>query len=238
MPREPLLSLISNQLIDQFPDPLDALAEPDGLLAAGGDLLASTLLDAYARGIFPWYSEGQPILWWCPSMRSVIKPGAVKISRSMKKTLRRHEMEVSIDRQFEHVIKSCAAPRTAHTNIEPGTWITADMRDAYIELHNNGHAHSVECHLNGELVGGLYGVAIGRVFFGESMFSKENDASKIALIKLSEQLHAWNYQLIDCQIHNPHLASMGATEISRREFLNVLTPLVSRQPADTSWQQT
>ncbi len=233
MPRDPLLSLAKNELVEQFPNPVDALAEPDGLLAAGGDLDVGTLLDAYKRGIFPWFSEGQPILWWCPSVRSVIRPGQVKISRSMKKTLRQHTMEISFDKHFEDVVVSCAAPRAKQAD----TWITPSMREAYSLLHNNGHAHSVECSLNGKLVGGLYGVAVGGAFFGESMVRRENDASKIALICLSDALLKWGYGLIDCQIHNPHLASMGAKEISRQEFLTILEGLIGKSPSLDAWQQ-
>lgn len=233
MRHDPLLSLISNELVDEFPNPLEALAEPDGLLAAGGNLAVATLLDAYGRGIFPWFSEGQPILWWCPSMRSVIRPGQVKISRSLKKTLRRHTMTISVDQDFEGVLINCAAPRATQAD----TWITPAMREAYVNLHNAGHAHSVECKLNGTLVGGLYGVTVGSAFFGESMFSRENDASKIALVALSSALQRWGYELIDCQIQNPHLASMGANEIPRSEFLSLLRPLIDQSPTSDAWDK-
>ena len=232
MPLEPLLSLVNNQLVDEFPNPLTALAEPDGLLAAGGDLTNATLLEAYGKGIFPWYSDGQPILWWCPSERSVLHPGQVKLSRSLKKTMRRGHLQVTIDAYFPEVIRACAAPRATQTD----TWITRAMHDAYIRLHHNGHAHSIECSQNGELVGGLYGVTVGRAFFGESMFSRVSDASKVALITLSNHLLEWGYELIDCQIHNPHLASMGAQLIPRREFVEVLQQITARFPSNDAWK--
>lgn len=232
MPLEPLLSLVNNQLVDEFPNPLTALAEPDGLLAAGGDLTNATLLEAYGKGIFPWYSDGQPILWWCPSERSILHPGEVKLSRSLKKTMRRGHLQVTIDSYFPGVIRACAAPRATQTD----TWITRAMHDAYIRLHHNGHAHSIECSQNGELVGGLYGVTVGRAFFGESMFSRVSDASKVALITLSNHLLEWGYELIDCQIHNPHLASMGAQLIPRREFVEVLQQITARFPSTDAWK--
>ena len=232
MPLEPLLSLVNNQLVDEFPNPLTALAEPDGLLAAGGDLTNASLLEAYGKGIFPWYSDGQPILWWCPSERSILHPGEVKLSRSLKKTMRRGHLQVTIDSYFPEVIRACAAPRATQTD----TWITRAMHDAYIRLHHNGHAHSIECSQNGELVGGLYGVTVGRAFFGESMFSRVSDASKVALITLSNHLLEWGYELIDCQIHNPHLASMGAQLIPRREFVEVLQQITARFPSTDAWK--
>ncbi|MGR8950570.1 MAG: leucyl/phenylalanyl-tRNA--protein transferase [Gammaproteobacteria bacterium] len=231
---EPLLSLINNQLVDEFPDPITALDEPDGLLAAGGDLQTESLLDAYRRGIFPWYSEGQPILWWCPAERSVIYPGQVNISRSLGKTLRRNTFEVSFDTNFVRVVDSCAAPRSK----QAGTWITPEMRDAYIRLHAAGYAHSIECYIEGELVGGLYGVSIGAVFFGESMFTRVSDASKVALVSLSDFLRQWGYELIDCQIHNPHLATMGAELINRTDFLRMIRALTIRSPLKSAWENS
>lgn len=206
--------------------------EPDGLLAAGGDLDRATLMRAYARGIFPWYSTGQPILWWCPAERSVITPGEIKISRSLKKTIKRGNLEIKIDHNFPAVINACAAPRAQQS----GTWITAEMQHAYIELHQHGEAHSVECYRDRELVGGLYGIAIGQAFFGESMFSRVNDASKVALVALSDYLQHWGYRLIDCQIHNPHLASMGARQIPRSEFLECLASVIDKTPLEHAWQ--
>ena len=228
-----LLSLINNQIVQDFPAPETALAEPDGLLAAGGELNRATLLRAYERGIFPWYSAGQPILWWCPAERSVIMPGEVKISRSLKKTIKRGYFELKFDHNFPAVISACAAPRAQ----QAGTWITAEMQHAYIELHRHGDAHSIECYRDEKLVGGLYGIAIGQAFFGESMFSRVNDASKVALVALSDHLQHWGYQLIDCQIHNPHLASMGATQIPRSRFLESLAAVINKPPLEHAWQQ-
>jgi leucyl/phenylalanyl-tRNA---protein transferase len=203
-----------------FPDPRTALREPDGLLAAGGDLSPARLLHAYRHGIFPWYGEGQPILWWCPDPRAVLYPEAVHISRSLRKTLRRHNYDVTLDRAFVEVMAACAMARRAHTDV--GTWITEDMQRAYAELHRLGHAHSVEVWMSGQLAGGLYGVAMGNVFFGESMFSRYADASKIALVWLARQLEAWGFRLIDCQVASKHLQSLGSVSIPRNEFLVAL----------------
>ncbi len=197
-----------------FP-PLDqVLDEPEGLLAAGGDLSPRRLLAAYRRGIFPWYSAGQPVLWWCPNPREVLDPGEFKVARSLAKTLRNRGFEVTSDRDFASVVAACAARRENST----GTWITSEMHTAYCELHARGHAHSVEVRLDGEIVGGLYGVLLGRVFFGESMFSRERDASKVALAWLSERGRVAGLQLIDCQLPTPHLRSLGSKPMPRREF--------------------
>ena len=228
---DPLYWVQANRLAEEFPDPDDALAEPDGLLAAGGDLSPERLLTAYRAGIFPWFSAGQPILWWAPDPRSVLFPGELHVSRSLARTLRRDRFDVTFDEAFDTVIEACAAPRRG----QPGTWITPSMHDAYRTLHRHGHAHSVECWTDGKLVGGLYGVALGRVFFGESMFSHENDASKVALVHLVRHLVAWDYRLIDCQIHNPHLASLGARTIPRREFTHLLDAHCDAAPADGAW---
>ena len=200
--------------VHAFPDVDYAMIQPNGLLAVGGDLSPARLLHAYQRGIFPWFSEAQPILWWAPDPRAVLLPGGLKISRSLKKTLRRGEFEVSFNRVFARVIQACASPR-AHQN---DTWITNDMIDAYCELHARGFAHSVECWKDGQLVGGLYGVAIGKVFFGESMFSRVSDASKVALVTLCQS----GYELIDCQLPSDHLKRMGASEIPRADFMRLL----------------
>jgi len=215
-----------------FPDANLALAEPDGLLAAGGDLSPERLLDAYRKGIFPWYSDGQPILWWSPNPRTVLYPDQPKISRSLRKVLRQGRFALSYDRAFERVIAACAAPRSE----EAGTWITDAMMQAYTKLHRLGHAHSIECWLDGELVGGLYGVSIGRVFFGESMFSRARDASKVAFVQLANQLADWQYGLIDCQVYSPHLASLGARSIPRKQFLERLDELCKLDPAPEAWQ--
>ncbi|MDD3448788.1 MAG: leucyl/phenylalanyl-tRNA--protein transferase [Gammaproteobacteria bacterium] len=200
----------------EFPDPELALREPDGLLAAGGDLGPERLLAAYREGIFPWFSDGQPILWWSPDPRAVLFPGQIRIARSLRKTLKSHRYRASMDTDFAAVIAACAEPRPG----QEGTWITAAMRDAYLRLHQLGVAHSVEVWEDGSLVGGLYGVAIGRVFFGESMFTRARDASKVALVHLAGQLRDWGFPLIDCQQTTGHLLSMGAVEIPRREFLH------------------
>ena len=211
---------------DSFPDPALALAEPNGLLAAGGDLSPARLMAAYRRGIFPWYSEGQPILWWAPDPRTVLLPDQVRISRSLRKTLKRQPFEVTVDRDFAGVIAGCAAPRPD----AEGTWITGEMAQAYRRLHRLGRARSVECWQDGELVGGLYGVAIGRVFYGESMFSRATDASKVALVHLCRM----NYDLIDCQIESDHLFRLGATTMSRDQFIARLAVLAREpQPAAT-----
>ena len=197
-----------------FP-PLDqALDEPEGLLAAGGDLSATRLLAAYRRGIFPWYSAGQPVLWWSPNPREILLPAEFKVSRSLSKTLRNRGFEVTSDRDFGAVVTACAARRDHST----GTWITPEMHDAYCDLHARGKAHSVEVRLAGELVGGLYGVLMGRAFFGESMFSRERDASKVALAWLTSRALAAGLQLIDCQLPTPHLRSLGSRPVSRLEF--------------------
>jgi len=197
-----------------FP-PLDqALDEPEGLLAAGGDLSPERLLAAYRRGIFPWYSAGQPVLWWSPNPREVLEPAEFRCSRSLAKTLRNRGFEASFDRDFPAVVAACAARREHST----GTWITPEMHSAYCRLHERGRAHSVEVRLGGQLVGGLYGVLVGQVFFGESMFSRERDASKVALAHLVEKAVVAGLQLIDCQLPTPHLRSLGSKPMSRKEF--------------------
>ena len=197
-----------------FP-PLDqALEEPEGLLAAGGDLAPTRLLAAYRRGIFPWYSAGQPVLWWSPDPREILLPAEFKRSRSLAKSMRNRGFEIAFDRDFGAVVHACAA-RREHSN---GTWITPEMHAAYSELHARGHAHSVEVRLGGELVGGLYGVLMGSVFFGESMFSRETDASKAALARLVERGLVAGLTLIDCQLPTPHLRSLGSKPMNRSEF--------------------
>ena len=200
--------------VHAVPDVDYAMIQPNGLLAVGGDLSPARLLHAYQRGIFPWFSDGQPILWWAPDPRAVLFPGALKITRSLRKTLRREKFQVTFDRAFLEVIRSCAAPR-AHQN---DTWITGDMIAAYCALHQRGFAHSVECWEDGELAGGLYGVGIGKIFFGESMFSRSSDASKVALAKLCES----GYELIDCQLPSDHLKRLGATDLPRGQFMGLL----------------
>lgn len=210
-----------------FPDPALALAEPNGLLAVGGDLTPVRLINAYRHGIFPWYSDGQPILWWSPDPRLVLYPHAVRVSRSLGKTLRQQRFEVSFDRDFGAVINGCAARYS--------TWITVGMRAAYLRLHALGRAHSVECWRDGRLVGGLYGVSIGRVFFGESMFSLERDASKVALVTLARTLERRGYALIDCQVESDHLCSLGAQNLAREHFLRLLAVHCAEAPA-VGWE--
>jgi len=197
-----------------FPPIDQALDEPEGLLAAGGDLSVPRLLAAYKRGIFPWYSAGQPVLWWSPNPREVLIPAEFRCSRSLTKTIRNRGFEVAFDRDFAAVVHACAARREHST----GTWITPEMHAAYCELHERGHAHSVEVRLNGELAGGLYGVLMGSVFFGESMFSRERDASKTALAHLVSRGIAAGLELIDCQLPTEHLRSLGSRPISRGKF--------------------
>lgn len=202
----------------EFPPSERALADPNGLLAAGGDLSPARLLAAYRQGIFPWYEEGQPILWWSPQPRVVLVPGDIHVSRSLRKVIRRGAMQVTADRCFNRVLSACAGPRGDST----GTWITPEMAEAYTTLHDLGYAHSIEIWRDEELVGGLYGVAIGRAFFGESMFSHASNASKLALVYLGKQLAEWDYGFIDCQVETDHLCSMGATSVSRPIFQDLL----------------
>jgi leucyl/phenylalanyl-tRNA---protein transferase len=197
-----------------FPPLEQALDEPEGLLAAGGDLAPARLLAAYRRGIFPWYSAGQPVLWWSPNPREVLLPAEFKCSRSLAKTLRNRGFEVTFDREFAAVVAACASRRPNSA----GTWITPEMLAAYRDLHERGHAHSVEVRLGGQLVGGLYGVLLGGVFFGESMFSRERDASKVAMARLVERAGVAGLQLIDCQLPTAHLRTLGSRPMPRTEF--------------------
>jgi leucyl/phenylalanyl-tRNA--protein transferase len=201
-----------------FPNPERALTEPDGLLAVGGSLSPARLLRAYRQGIFPWYSDGQPILWWSPDPRTVLFPKHIKISRSLRKTLKKGLFSVTMDKNFADVVESCSEPRQGQV----GTWITTDIQAAYTQLHRLGYAHSVEVWHKDYLVGGLYGIAIGRVFYCESMFSRMNDASKVALVHLCRYLERCQFALIDCQMHTSHLISLGAKNIPRRNFLTLL----------------
>ena len=215
-----------------FPPVELALLKPNGLLAAGGSLSALRLLDAYRHGIFPWFNTGEPILWWSPDPRMVLIPEEFKISRSLRKTLRDKRYEVRTDSAFEQVMRACAAPRRE----QAGTWIHEDMIAAYTELHQMGVAHSVEIWMNDNLVGGLYGISIGHMFYGESMFSHATDASKIALAHLTAQLQRWGYGMIDCQMSTPHLASLGAREIPRTEFMHRLKELIHCLDTPLKWQ--
>ena len=219
---------------DDFRFPPTELASREGLLAVGGDLRPERLLEAYRRGIFPWYNEGQPILWWSPDPRAVLAPAAVKVSRSLRKRLRAQHFQVSFDTAFEQVIDACAAPR--RPPLETGTWITPEMRAAYMELHRRGQAHSVEAWQGARLAGGLYGVALGGAFFGESMFSRATDASKVALVRLARQLERWGYSLIDCQLPSAHLESLGARSVSRRQFMALLANALERPGRPPPWR--
>jgi leucyl/phenylalanyl-tRNA--protein transferase len=213
---------------DPFPPVERALKDPNGLLAAGGDLSVARLLQAYRRGVFPWYSAPEPILWWSPDPRMVLYSEELKISRSLAKSVRNKGYTVRIDTAFEAVLAGCA-------DREEGTWLGRAMRSAYLALHRAGYAHSFETWLGPDLVGGLYGVALGRMFYGESMFSRATDASKVALVALVRELKARSFPLIDCQMHTPLLASLGAREIPRRNFLRALEPLVNYPEPPGLW---
>ncbi len=207
------------QLIDDLIFPSPENAEPDGLLAVGGDLSSERVLLAYQMGIFPWYSERQPILWWSPNPRMILEPGNFHVSRRLRQTLKKAPFKVTFDRAFAKVIRACASVQRRD---QDGTWITPEMQQAYIRLHKQGYAHSVESWLEGELVGGVYGVSLGRCFFGESMFFYRTDASKVALTALIERLKAWDFSMLDAQMTTRHLMTLGAKEITRRVFLKRL----------------
>ncbi|MHB1085875.1 MAG: leucyl/phenylalanyl-tRNA--protein transferase [Thiobacillus sp.] len=213
-----------------FPPVETALREPNGLLAMGGDLSMECLLDAYRHGIFPWFNPGEPILWWSPDPRMVLVPDEIRVTRSLAKRIRNGGFEVRVDTAFADVMRACAAPRD-----DAGTWISEAMVGAYTRLHQAGYAHSVETWHDGTLVGGLYGVAIGRMFYGESMFSRMPDASKVALVRLAQQLQQWEFGLIDCQMETAHLASMGARAVSRMAFTDRLAELVNLPHRPGPW---
>ncbi len=216
-----------------FPPAELALREPDGLLAIGGDLSPVRLLNAYAGGIFPWFSEGQPLLWWSPDPRMVFRSDGVHLSSRFRRSLRASSWRITADTAFAEVMRACAqAPRPG----QDGTWITDDMHRAYVELHRLGHAHSVEVRDGDELVGGIYGVAIGRMFFGESMFSARSGGSKVALAALARALHGWGWPLIDAQVENPHLLRMGAVHLPRDVFLAQVRQLVRLPEPAGSWR--
>ncbi|OGI43872.1 MAG: leucyl/phenylalanyl-tRNA--protein transferase [Candidatus Muproteobacteria bacterium RBG_16_64_11] len=206
---------------------------PEGLVAVGGDLRPERLLAAYRHGIFPWYGADQPILWWSPDPRTVLFPAKLKIARSLRKTLRQGKFRVTLDQAFDTVMRACAGPRGDQPS---GTWITPAMHEAYVRLHALGHAHSVEAWDDGQLVGGLYGVALGAAFFGESMFSRATDASKVAFVHLVRQLEAWGYALVDCQVASAHLFSLGAEEIPRTDFLAQLAAALARPGRPAPWR--
>ncbi len=215
---------------DPFPPVEQALDHPDGLLAAGGTLSMKRLVDAYSHGIFPWFNDGDPVLWWSPDPRAVLVPSRVHVSHSLRKTLKKGAFLVTIDAAFGRVLDGCAAPR-AH---DSGTWLSGQMRRAYTSLHVAGLAHSIEVWMDGELAGGIYGVALGRMFFGESMFSVRRDASKIAVVRLAAQLDRWGMPMIDCQLETEHLLSLGAERMARREFVREVGRLVKLP--EPSWR--
>lgn len=215
-----------------FPDPRHALREPDGLLAMGGDLSPARLLDAYRHGIFPWYKDGEPLLWWCPDPRTVFRTDGVRLSSRFRRSLRGSRWVVRADTSFDIVLEACAlAPREG----QEGTWITAQMHAAYQELHRLGHAHSIEVFDGGQLVGGLYGVACGRMFFGESMVSIQSGGSKVALAALASRLQEWGWPVLDAQVENPHLISLGAESWPRDRFLTEVAQWVERPGKVGSW---
>ncbi|MDZ7840809.1 MAG: leucyl/phenylalanyl-tRNA--protein transferase [Gammaproteobacteria bacterium] len=212
-------------------------ASPEGLLAIGGDLSSRRLLDAYRHGIFPWYSAGQPILWWSPDPRAVLYPDQLRISRSLRKTLKQGVFTVTFDRAFESVIEACAAPRRVGGEPSAGTWITDEMKAAYVALHHQGYAHSVEAWSGSRLAGGLYGVALGRGFFGESMFHRQTDASKAALAGLVALLRRREFHIIDCQLPSAHIMSLGAVEIPRSRFLEELAVALEHDDPSFQWNE-
>ena len=214
-----------------FPPVAKALKSPNGLLCAGGDLSPARIVEAYRHAIFPWFSEGDPILWWSPDPRMVLFPDELKVSRSLGKTLARDTYETRFDTAFRSVIEECSRPRDG----QAGTWIVPEMIDAYTRLHELGFAHSVESWRDGELVGGLYGIGLGQVFFGESMFSRATDASKVALVRLVQRLKAGDCQVIDCQQATAHLASLGAREIPRKAFAQLVQESIQYPPTGERW---
>lgn len=220
LPNEPL-----------FPHPSEA--EADGLLAIGGDLSEKRLIAAYASGIFPWYSDDDPILWWSPDPRLVLYPDRFKLSKSLKQKINRQTFDIRVDFAFEEVVENCAK---AKRKAQDGTWITDEMKEAYVKLFNHGLAHSVETWEGNKLVGGLYGISLGAAFFGESMFHKRTDASKVAFYYLAEMCKKWNFAFIDCQVTNPHLVSLGAEEIMRDEFLDTLADAIEEPTKQGKWE--
>lgn len=226
------LPLLPDDPLAPFPDAALALRDPDGLLAMGGDLSPERLLNAYRHGIFPWFSDGQPILWWCPDPRTVFRTDHVRLSSRLLRQLRHSHWTVHADTAFDRVIEACAEiPRDG----QGGTWITADMRAAYCRLHRLGHAHSVEVFDGEQLAGGIYGVAVGRMFFGESMFSAQTGGSKVALAALAHRLHVWGWPLLDAQVENAHLRSLGAELWSRPRFMEAMATLVAEPGPAGSW---
>jgi leucyl/phenylalanyl-tRNA---protein transferase len=215
-----------------FPPVEKALSEPNGLLVAGMELTAARILDAYRQGIFPWFNPGEPVLWWSPDPRMVLVPAEFKMSRSLRQRMRKGGYEIRVNTRFRQVMEACAAARQHQS----GTWIGKSMINAYTQLHEMGYAHSIETWMDGELAGGLYGLAIGRMFYGESMFARRTDASKLALAHLCNQLEQWSVGLIDCQMQTAHLASLGAKPISREAFIHELKRLIELPPIPSPWR--
>lgn len=215
-----------------FPPLSQSLTSPNGLLAAGGDLSPQRLLEAYSQGIFPWYNPGEPILWWSPDPRMVLLPEQLRVTRSLAKVLRNRSYEIRVDTSFRQVMQECAAPR----DVDGGSWIGPEIIDGYCGLHQLGYAHSIETWIDGELVGGLYGVAIGRMFYGESMFTRRSDASKIAFVHLVQKLQQWGFGMIDCQMFTQHLSSFGAQLIPRQQFAAKLKELIHQENQFGPWQ--
>ena len=226
-----MICWLATDQVESFPPLSAALTEPNGLLAVGGDLSPQRLVTAYRSGIFPWFNDEDPILWWSPDPRMVLFPNELSISRSLHKLLKKHQYEIRTDASFREVMQACTEPRKAQS----GTWITDEMVEAYTTLHHMGVAHSVETWMDGVLVGGLYGIALGRMFYGESMFSRVSDASKIAFVHLVKQLEIWEFGMIDCQMKTRHLASLGAREIPREEFALKLGRLIDAPSQSGIW---
>lgn len=227
------LKILHPLRLDAFPSVELALPEPNGLLAIGGDLSMARLLDAYRHGIFPWYSPGNPILWWSPDPRTVFSTDKLHISRRLQRALRHCDWKIRADHAFRDVMQACAAAR----ELGGGTWITEEMLDAYCTLNAAGYAHSVEVYANETLIGGIYGVAIGHMFFGESMFSHTTNASKVALIALCRALHDWGFPLLDAQVSSAHLHTLGAGEISRRDFIAYVDDYTQRADKIGHWRK-
>ena len=221
------------ELTDEIVFPPPELAEENGLLAIGGDLSESRILLAYSMGIFPWYSKEDPLLWWSPDPRLVLFPNELKLSRSLRQTINKETFRVTLDTAFGQVIRACAE---VHNNEKGGTWITEEMIESYTALHRSGYVHSIECWLGDELAGGLYGVSLGSAFFGESMFAKESNSSKVAFAALIRQLTKWNFDLIDCQVTTPHLISLGAREIPRSAFMYLLKNALTKPTIRGKWE--
>ena len=217
---------------DPFPPTSKALRQPNGLLAAGADLTPARLIEAYSHGVFPWFNADEPVLWWSPDPRMVLFPAELKVAQSLKKVIRNREYEMRFDTAFTRVMHGCAQPRKG----QAGTWISPAMIEAYTQLHDRGIAHSAETWMDGELVGGLYGVALGRMFYGESMFTEVTDASKIALVHLVWQLRRWGFGLIDCQMKTAHLSRFGAREIPRGDFIRRVSKLIQYSSTSAPWR--